>query len=516
MAICWSLIIVASAASAFAQPATQPAGVDASPCLLVFSRSLSGTSCGNAFAIGDGSLVVTARHVVFPQQLLGQHQGDVFVTVFSPYLGEACEADLIAQDRELDLAILHCPWKGHPALQLAEDVDVIAQASVTLAGYTDVVGAISAAQPRLLARLPPARVSQLVIDSVTVRRGATRTIVTEKSPAGGGWSGAAMLVPGRLEAAGVYCRTQANGAAGVGAASGPIRALIQQSNAATSLASSPQSQLALPDAAQAAALFSQAIAASAAHDPQSSAQFLESYIKIRASSAVAWRDLAGQMRALNRLDDAQNDYAKALELDPSLISARVLYGQLLAERTMPDHAMEQLRYAWEHGRGSTAAVIPMCNLLRRQGKDAECLSILEKAVAQNPNDSFLWTYLAQTRAGLKDTKGAAEAFARAADLMPENEPLRADAARAFASAGERQRAEEQFRRLLDHDPLSSGGHFFFAQFLAEDASRRADALREAQTALENADRPGAPPRDRIQALIDAIRSAKPTKDEFKL
>lgn len=491
--------------------------MDSSPLLMVFSRSLSGTSCGNAFGIGDGSLVVTARHVVFPQQLLGQHQGDVFITLFSPYLGEACEADLLAQDRELDVAILRCRWKGHLALQLAEDVDVIAQESVTLAGYTDVVGAVTAAQPRLLANLPPAQVTQLMIDSVTVRRGATRTIVTEKSPAGGGWSGAPMMIAGRREVAGVYCRTQANGAAGVGAASGPIRALIQQSNAAASLASSPQALPAPPDATKAAATFFQAVAASAARDPQSSARFLDSYLKLRPNSGVAWRDLAGQMRALNRLDEAQNDYAKALELDPSLTSARVLYGQLLAERTLPDHAMEQLRYAWEHGRGSTAAVIPMCNLLRQQGKDADCLPILEKAVEQNPNDSFLWTYLAQTRAGLKDTKGTADAYARAADLMPENEPLRIQSAQAYAAANDRPRAEQQFRRLLDRDPSSASGHYFFATFLASDSTRRADALREAQLALDNADRPDAPPRDKIRALIDALKSAKASpKDELRL
>ena len=54
-------------------------------------------------------------------------------------------------------------------------------------------------------------------------------------------------------------------------------------------------------------------------------------------------------------DQAATAYRRALEIEPSLVSARVLYGQLLHDRIMPRAAEEHLRYAWEHGAGSTAA-----------------------------------------------------------------------------------------------------------------------------------------------------------------
>src|SRR5438874_11646310 len=61
------------------------AGADVKPqrdtraCVVVFSRSIAGTSCGNGFVIGDGTLIVTARHLVFPQRPGGGlHQGDAF------------------------------------------------------------------------------------------------------------------------------------------------------------------------------------------------------------------------------------------------------------------------------------------------------------------------------------------------------------------------------------------------------------------------------------------------------
>src|SRR4051794_40695087 len=92
--------------------ASEASAPGANAMTIVFSRSISGTSCGNGFLIGDGTIVVTARHVIFPLELGGLHQGEAFVTLLSPYLGDACEADVLAQDRELDLIVLRARWKA--------------------------------------------------------------------------------------------------------------------------------------------------------------------------------------------------------------------------------------------------------------------------------------------------------------------------------------------------------------------------------------------------------------------
>jgi predicted Zn-dependent protease len=200
-----------------------------------------------------------------------------------------------------------------------------------------------------------------------------------------------------------------------------------------------------------------------------------------------------------------------------MVSARVLYGQLLHERVMPDNALQHLRYAWEHGRGSTAAVIPICNILREQGKEKECVELLEKAVERNPRDAFLWNYLGQSRRTLKDRAGAAAAFAKSADLMPENQPMRTQAGEEFEASGDRVRAEQQYRLLVQQDPESAAGHYFLARCLARDTARRDEALSEAQAALRLADKPGSPPKSQIQALIAAIRAGRTgPEDQFKL
>jgi predicted Zn-dependent protease len=158
----------------------------------------------------------------------------------------------------------------------------------------------------------------------------------------------------------------------------------------------------------------------------------------------------------------------------------------------------------------------MCNILREQGKEQDCLEILQTAVQRNPNDSYLWNYLGQSRKALKDHAGAAAAFARSADLLPENVTVRLQAAEEFIGASKFKEAEEQYRLLMSSRPDDSAAHYFLARLLGRDASRKKEALAEAREALRLASHPGAPPRHAIQSLIDAINSGRASGDELRL
>jgi tetratricopeptide (TPR) repeat protein len=485
---------------------------------LVFSRNIGGTSCGNGFVVGDGTIIVTARHLIFPQRLLGLHQGEAMVTVFSPYLGDAAEVDVVAQDAALDLVILRGPWRGHPALELAEEADLVAAASMEVVGFTDCQAAVTAGQPRLLASLSLKR-AMLGVNAITVRQSVSRTILTDTAPPGAGWAGAPILLRDgdTSKAAGCFSRTQGDGLAGIGASSGSIRNLVDRSNTLPAIV--PTNRAASnPGQSPAATLeYLRAVAASAVGNSKLSLEHLQSFLKLRPNSAIGYRELAGQLHAIGRLAESQNAYAKALEINPALISARVLYGQLLQERVLPGAAEEHLRYAWRQRRRGTAAAIPLCNLLHEQGKESERLKVLTEAVERNPWDAYLWNYLGQSRRMASDHAGAAAAFARSADLMPENESIRLRAADEFEAAGNDTQAAEQYRVLLAEHEESAAAHYFFARFLGRNTGRREQALKEARLALNLADRPGAPPRAMIQSLISAIRADRASDaSDFRL
>ena len=77
----------------FAAAGSSPAGTSPEAALvIVTSRSYVGEVGGNGFAMGDGTLVVTCDHLVFEESASGGHRAPMLVTVFSPYLGDACEA----------------------------------------------------------------------------------------------------------------------------------------------------------------------------------------------------------------------------------------------------------------------------------------------------------------------------------------------------------------------------------------------------------------------------------------
>ena len=234
-------------------------------------------------------------------------------------------------------------------------------------------------------------------------------------------------------------------------------------------------------------------------------------------SAIGYRDLAGQFRALRRMDDAQAHYAKALELEPALISARVLYGQLLHERMFRRAAEEHLTYAWQHGGGNTAAILPLCNLLREQDRAGECIPLLDEALKRQPADGHLWSYLGQTKRGLADHAGAGSAFARAADIMSDDPSARLRAAEQFEAAGLHAQAEFHYRALVAEHPNAATAHFHFARFIARESGRCDEAMSHAEQALKLADDPGAPPRSVIQSLIAAIRGGRTSPaSEFRL
>ncbi len=64
--------------------------------VMITGRHLTGEAGGNGFVIGDGTLVVTCAHMGFEKSARGGHRAPMLLTVFSPYLGDACEAHVVA------------------------------------------------------------------------------------------------------------------------------------------------------------------------------------------------------------------------------------------------------------------------------------------------------------------------------------------------------------------------------------------------------------------------------------
>ena len=100
------VILITTVASAIFYPTLLSAEVTGSAkaqdsLVLIISRSIKGMGWGNGFAIGDGSLVVTAHHVVI-EDSDSEHELVGLISVVSPYLGEVADAEIVAADKQFN------------------------------------------------------------------------------------------------------------------------------------------------------------------------------------------------------------------------------------------------------------------------------------------------------------------------------------------------------------------------------------------------------------------------------
>ncbi|MGD8501367.1 MAG: serine protease, partial [Phycisphaerales bacterium] len=206
---------------------------------LVIMRSFVGRRAGSGFVIGNGTLVVTAHHLVFEKSERGRHKMSGLVFIASPYLGDACEAKIIAADEELDLAVLEISWKGHPALRLVDEPSLLSAERLVVTGIPETIRSIGPSAHEPLLESLNGQTQELGINFVAVRQKIPLFISLSKTgQLGDGWSGSPMLLPDSAIAAGCFtslhtARGELTG--GRGPAATQVRRLLKQSGREQSL-----------------------------------------------------------------------------------------------------------------------------------------------------------------------------------------------------------------------------------------------------------------------------------------
>jgi hypothetical protein len=87
-----------------------------------------------AFAVGDGTLLLTAAHCVADFHDAPEQVVSTDIVVISPYYGDVFDFRIVAIDKEADVAILKAAWPSHLALALATEEELLAARRILLAG----------------------------------------------------------------------------------------------------------------------------------------------------------------------------------------------------------------------------------------------------------------------------------------------------------------------------------------------------------------------------------------------
>jgi len=480
--------------------------------VLVNMRSVMGRRAGNGFVTGDGTLVVTAHHLVFEQSKQGRHEMAGLVSVISPYLGDGCEAKIIAANDKLDLAILKIPWKGHPALRLADESGLLSIERVVVIGMPGTIRGIGKGSDEFLPENFDMQRENLTVDFVAVRRQIPRFIsLSEVGQLGHGWSGSPMLLPdSTIIVAGCFTglRRSKQGDMERISARGPavtqVRHLLKQSRWEKSLIPS-DSVLSRPeDGIDAFVLFAQAYNCLMNDKYESASGSIEKFIGLRPESYLGYALAANNAEKNKKFDIAEQYYQKALKLNPEGTTLKILYAQFLSGH-QPDRALELCQDIWKYDKFKPHISLSMVNILSERGEYQRCVELLSEAVKVNPENAYLWFNLGACHFYLGEQDDAVANMTKAVELLPETGPFRGQLARLLENVGKLDEAEKHFRELLKIEPNNPVVHFWLAEFLSKHRPHAKDeALQKAQTALELPPRKSLP-KQKIEQLIQDLR-----------
>ena len=472
--------------------------------VVVYVRTPDGPRAGQGFFIGDGSLVVTAHHVVSEKSPLSDHRALGLVNVVSPYLGDAREAQVLSVEDELDVALLRVPWVGHPALELAGDQTVIASGTLVVASLKAMNRGLRSRTDYPEAQWTEAEVETLDVDFVAVRAGVARSVqLAGPGDIRPGWSGSPMLVPGPSLVAGCFTsltlvpsRRGPTWEGGGGPTAGQIKQLVHQAGQEDHLAPS-RTRLPRPaDADEAFLDLVRALKLLAASRPQQARQAAEGFIRLRPTNVVGYREAARAARAEGELDLADGFFKQALPLDPDGpdgASLRLLYAAYLASGGRLKEARTLLEALPGGPVPSGALAFTLCEVLLRQRDFQRCIQTLQEALQEEPQNARLWGQLGEAHLRMESFDASAQALARAQELLPGNTSFQILLVEALERVGKLDEAERGLQEMVARAPQTAGFRLLLVQFLQRH-DKGAEARQHLEKLLEG---PPADPGQRV-------------------
>jgi tetratricopeptide (TPR) repeat protein len=480
--------------------AAPEAGGQASDAIvIVWTSSFMGDLCAQGTVVGDGSLVVTAYHAVFNCSAVGRHSLPSFVFVISPYSGAVCNPPVLVCNREMDLAVLQVPWKGHPAVELAANTCFDTEESaVVLSRKLDP----SEDHPPVLGEM---REENLPVDSVTTRLGTPIQILLRgHGQLADGWSGCPILTHDRRCLLGCFTTkvgprgspetlsgpTRAALHAGYadlacGPAAGLVRKLVTQAGQALQLQGHPP-----VFARRADALIAVQHLVNAYHRGRNAKVTPEvfteirAYLDLRPQSAVAQANLGAWLNRSPDRNQAEAALKRSLEMEPTFIGHMAYAEYLFDDNRLPE-SQEQLHNAERlDPNNGLVATFALGKCLTRKRDMNGFLRQVDEAIEHQPTNAVLLAIRANHLAAYERYEEATQTMRKAIALYPEHDNFRLGLAACEEKAGHLEGAETELREMarLETAAQDSGGsaRLSLAQFLQK---HRDNAKAEAASLL---------------------------------
>jgi tetratricopeptide (TPR) repeat protein len=437
---------------------------------------------GSGFAIGDGSWIVTASHVVSADVGKGRRAWDRTAFVYSPWTGRPYEARVVAVDGVADIALLRMPQAGFPALPL-ENPD-LKDASAALNALKDrpvhLFGfPLSYGEDTIAALARPEHNDSRLRE--IAKRGDTNLCVLNACPdVQPGWSGGPMVSGDRGAVIAVFhslYRPKAGVDEGfpAGSLTGYLVDLLRQAGAGDL---APFAQVAAPtvpkpaDAAERMAHEMRSLSWSAVGNWKKAEEEQRDLIKMAPGDGLPHAELGRLLREEGRLPEAIKELREAVRLAPHSMTANLYLGRALHLDYDPKGASTALDAAVEASPGEVEPQLALAEVYEDSQKADQAEALLRKLRESNPTHPGvlyrLGELLLRARPAGPGREEGMAVLAEAAALAVSDPGLSFIAvayARALDNARKPKQAEEFFHQILRGDPQSAEAHYYLAVLL---------------------------------------------------
>ena len=472
--------------------------------VLVTSHWRETLMASHGLVIGDGSLVVAFYPMVFDELPGGRQHLAKRVTVASPCWGDIVDAEIVASDIGRHLALLQVPWRGHPALRLADDKSIASADRLVLVGMPAVLEGLfeKGSGPAEASAL--FRQASADIDYVGIREGKPLMVLLEHADdISAPWVGAPILLPGTDQVVTTVSARFADGKV----EGGVLSRMDELANRVRALE---------PVAAGAAAQGPEAFLLSVriavllgGRQWEEVTAACREFIELRPKSFYGYVHAAVAAEGMKQTGAAERLYQEAVTRAPDSLTAQVSYAGYLGRQDRTAEAMQVLEPLWPRSALRPYLADLIGTMLVKRHEHNRCIRFLEEALAVEPNNAYALIGLGDNHNALREYEAAAEAFGKAAELWSEHSTVRAHFARNLELAGRWDEADLQYRKSVEAHPESEFAHHMFASFLARHRpERRAEALEEAHAALR-LPHPSAADRQRLENLIRDLGAKGP-------
>ena len=446
-----------------------------------------------AFAIGDGTLLLTAAHCVDDYQITQDKPTSINTVAISPYYGDVYDFKIVAIDKKADLAILKAPWPTHPALALASEEDIMAAKKILVVSRPSV----EQEKPYRLGR--ELRKQLLPIFRIDEQNPAKAIWLKGTGQIAPGWSGSPMLIPETGKITGVLGRvvpvksklfglfTLSSRMDACGCSVRSIQALLNKRNLGP-IALAPLPELEdIPDAEHSFNLVMDFFEAFFNKRGSESFQIAKELSQRCPDSAQVHLLLAlsATIKAMDPnsseskfLNLAETSYKKALQLEPNNAHAHAIYGNFLKRTGQKDEALEQCNASLAIDPNNRMALFNKLTLI----KPDELKDTAERLIGIEPNNPLLWSYYSSSLRNLNENEKALEAAQKAVALDP-NGLFYGCLAKALTKLDRVDEAEPYYKLMTEKCGCQQCW-YIYASFLLRN---RPNKLDEAGKALEKAE-----------------------------